>query len=175
MFVKNGNLPAGLAEKIGVKAERAEVPDGSPGETVIWLICAVLAAGAIGFTLYVRDRDIPPLPLENPELRHLERRRQVLYDNLKDLQFEYHQGKLSDEDYQALKAGFLGDLAGIMDAIERLEIVAAGPGKQRSAEGKERVKAGTAHAASMRICPSCQAENQPENQFCGKCGKGLAP
>jgi len=88
---------------------------------VVWLICALLAVAAIGFTLFVRERDIPAASLENPELKHLERRRQVLYDNLKDLQFEYHQGKLSDEDYQSLKAGFLGDLAGVMDAVERLE------------------------------------------------------
>ena len=141
---------------------------------MIWLVCAVIAAGAIGFTLYVRDRDIPPLPHENPELRHLESRRQILYDNLKDLQFEFHQGKLSDEDYQSLKAGFLGDLAGIMDAIERLEAAPALPGKQRPAEGKARVKAQAGHAANSNICPSCQAENPPDHKFCGKCGKGLA-
>ena len=141
---------------------------------MIWLVCAVLAAGAIAFTLYVRDRDIPPQPRENPELRHLERRRQILYDNLKDLQFEYHQGKLSDGDYQSLKAGFLGDLAGIMDAIERLEAATAGPGKQRPTEGKEKMKAGPARAASMQICPFCQTENPADHQFCGKCGKGFA-
>lgn len=149
---------------------------------MIWLVCAVLAAGAIGFTLYVRDRDIPPPPLENPELRHLERRRQVLYDNLKDLQFEYHQGKLSEGDYQSLKAGFLGDLAGVMDAMEKLETAAATPttGKRRTSErptteAKGKVKAGAAHPAGMKVCPSCQAENPPDHLFCGKCGKGLAP
>lgn len=141
---------------------------------MIWLVCAVIAAGAIGFTLYVRDRDIPPPPHENPELRHLERRRQILYDNLKDLQFEFHQGKLSDEDYQSLKAGFLGDLAGIMDAIERLETAAARPGKQRPEEEKAKVKGKPGHLAHAKICPSCQAENPPEHQFCGNCGKGLA-
>lgn len=109
---------------------------------MVWFVCAVLAVGAIGFTLYVRDRDIPPAPLENPELRHLERRRQILYDNLKDLQFEYHQGKLSDNDYQSLKAGFLGDLAGIMDTIERLEGATAKPAKPRSSGTKRNVKAG---------------------------------
>ncbi len=141
---------------------------------MIWLVCAVLAVGAIGFTLYVRDRDIPPLPFENPELRHLERRRQILYDNLKDLQFEYLQGKLSDDDYQSLKAGFLGDLAGIMDTIERLEAATAMPAKPRALETKEKVKAGSAHRASMKTCPFCQAENPAGHQFCGKCGKGLA-
>jgi hypothetical protein len=146
---------------------------------VIWLVCAVLAAVVIGFTLYVRDRDIPPLPVENPELRHLERRRQILYDNLKDLQFEYHQGKLSDEDYQSLKAGFLGDLAGIMDAMERVASATTRPEKQPPPEGKPKVKAQSGQPAgtpaSTNVCPSCQAENPPGHRFCGNCGKALAP
>ncbi len=85
----------------------------------IVIVCSLVAIGALGFTLLVREKDIPPAPFENPELKHLENRRQVLYDNLKDLQFEFHQGKLSEEDYQSLKAGFLYDLAGLMNAIER--------------------------------------------------------
>ena len=88
---------------------------------MIVIICALLAMGAIGFTLLVRARDIPPPPVEIPELKHLETRRQVLYENLKDLQFEYLQGKLSDADYQSVKGGFLNDLAGVMASIEPLQ------------------------------------------------------
>jgi len=145
---------------------------------VVWLVCALLAAGAIAFTLFVRERDIPPAPLENPELKHLETKRQVLYDNLKDLQFEYHQGKLSDGDYQSLKAGFLGDLAAVMEAIEHME-QAGGAGPKEAISpgpgGKERLKPGNTRQSSIYLCPSCQAENPPENRFCGKCGKALAP
>ena len=88
---------------------------------MIVIICGLLAVGAIGFTLLVRERDIPPAPVENPELKHLESRRQVLYENLKDLQFEYLQGKLSEADYQSVKSGFLNDLAGVMASIEQLQ------------------------------------------------------
>lgn len=144
---------------------------------MVWLVCAVLAAGAIGFTLFVRERDIPPPPLENPELKHLETKRQVLYDNLKDLQFEYHQGKLSEGDYQSLKAGFLGDLAGVMEAIERLEQAGGARPKEtipEGSEGKGKLKQGKTRQSSVTICPSCKAENPPEHRFCGKCGKALA-
>jgi ribosomal protein L40E len=137
----------------------------------------VLAAGAIGFTLFVRQRDVPPAPVENPELKHLEARRQVLYDNLKDLQFEYHQGKLSEGDYQSLKAGFLGDLAGMMEAIERLEQATGARSKEVTSQGpedKEKLKQGKTQPG-VNVCPSCQAENPPDHRFCGKCGKALAP
>ena len=132
-----------------------------------------MAVGAIGFTLFIRERDIPPRPLENPELKHLERRRQVLYDNLKDLQFEYHQGKLSDEDYQSLKAGFLGDLAGVMDAIERLEQSSRARPKEDRAAGKEKPKHGGGTLPGAVRCPSCQADSPPGHRFCGHCGKPL--
>lgn len=145
---------------------------------MVVLICALLAAAAIGFTLLVRERDIPPAPAENPELKHLEDRRKVLYENQKDLQFEYHQGKLSEEDYQSLKQGFLYDLAGVMDSIERLELRKGKPGKgtmaaEAAAKEKPRVESSPAKPRTA-VCPSCNAPNPPANRFCGNCGKPLA-
>ncbi len=141
------------------------------------VVCALLAVGAIGFTLLVRERDIPPAPVENPELKHLGTRRQVLYENLKDLQFEYLQGKLSDEDYQSLKGGFLYDLAAVMDAIERLQ---PAPGKKEkksappglAAKEHSKPKRAAVESAS-RSCPACSKENPPANRFCGHCGAAL--
>jgi len=137
---------------------------------VVVIICALLAVGAIGFTLVVRERDIPPAPVENPELKHQETRRQVLLENLKDLQFEYHQGKLSDSDYQSLKAGFLYDLAAVMDSIERLQA------KDREAESKKKVKskAKPVAGAGENKCSSCGSSNPPSNRFCGQCGTALS-
>lgn len=153
---------------------------------MVLAICVLIAGVAIGFTLFVREQDIPPAPVEDPELKHLETRRQVLYENLKDLQFEYHQGKLTDQDYQSLKQGFLYDLAGVMDSIERTgrqpekhsksahKSVSAA--EQRSApESKLKSKGRPGAAASEgNICPACQGANPAGNRFCGHCGKPLA-
>ena len=147
---------------------------------MIVVICLLLAAGAIGFTLFVREQDIPPAPMENPELKHLEARRQVLYENLKDLQFEYHQGKLTDEDYQSLKQGFLYDLAGVMDSIERLELRGgkqtkfshkAEPIAERTSKSQQKH---TAPSSERNLCPSCKKSNPEGNRFCGHCGQPLA-
>ena len=136
---------------------------------LVVIICALLAVGAIGFTLVVRERDIPPAPVENPELKHQETRRQVLLENLKDLQFEYHQGKLSDSDYQSLKSGFLYELAAVMDSIERLQA------KDKEAESKKKAKPKAKPVASGGEikCPSCASSNPPSNRFCGQCGTAL--
>jgi hypothetical protein len=140
----------------------------------------LLAAGAIGFTLFVREQDIPPAPVENPELKHLEDRRQVLYENLKDLQFEYHQGKLTDEDYQSLKQKFLYDLAGVMDSIERIKPDSEKETRTSRKEGRPAPAAAVSAlkrkqaSAEGNICSSCESPNPPGNRFCGQCGGPLS-
>ena len=148
-------------------------------------ICVLLAGLAIGFTLFVREQDIPPAPVENPELKHLYDRRAVLYENLKDLQFEYHQGKLSDEDYQSLKQGFLYDLAGVMDSIERMEVRKEKPAKSARKAGTQTATPVVTPIATKDkrvkensdtveiVCGTCQASNPAANRFCGRCGAAL--
>ena len=150
---------------------------------MVVLVCVLLAAAAIGFTLVVRERDIPPAPVEDPELKHLEVRRQTLYDNLKDLQFEYHQGKLSEEDYQSLKHGFLYDLAGVMDSIERRTLrkpkpakgsASAAPTVKAEAAGNQQPAAAATATPEVISCPSCGAANPVANLFCGQCAQPLS-
>ena len=78
---------------------------------MILLACAVLLiAVTVAFTFFVRTQDIPQVPPVSP-VRHLEERRASIYENLRDLQFEYRVGKLSDADYQQSKVGLQKELA----------------------------------------------------------------
>jgi hypothetical protein len=62
-------------------------------------IACILTAGVLLFILGVRPRDLPePLPVS--PFQHLDERKAAIYENLRDLQFEYRVGKLSDADYQ---------------------------------------------------------------------------
>ena len=56
---------------------------------------ALLGAGMIGFLLFIRVKDIPKPAPESP-FKHLEERKAAIYENLRDLQFEYRLDKLSD-------------------------------------------------------------------------------
>lgn len=153
---------------------------------MVILLCSIVAALCIGFTLAVRAKDVPPRPSENPDLKHLEDRKQVLYENMKDLQFEYHQGKLSDEDYESLKQRFQYDLAVVLSSIDRMGV----PGRPKApsaANAGDGTATGTGDGAddggggkksqaasrSSNTCPSCQAANPAGNRFCGKCGKAI--
>ncbi len=79
----------------------------------------LLIAVTVLFTFSIRDKDMPaPEPLS--PTRHLDERRAAIYENLRDLQFEYRVGKLSDTDYQQTKVGLQKELAGVLAEIEKV-------------------------------------------------------
>ncbi len=56
-----------------------------------------------------------------PALKRLLRRKETIYENIKDLDFEYKMGKLSDEDYQRLHQDYLREAYGVVSQIESIQ------------------------------------------------------
>lgn len=54
-------------------------------------------------------------------LKRLLRRKETIYENIKDLDFEYKMGKLSDEDYQRLHQDYLAEAYGVVSQIESIQ------------------------------------------------------
>lgn len=54
-------------------------------------------------------------------LKRLLRRKETIYENIKDLDFEYKMGKLSDEDYQRLHQDYLAEAYGVVNQIEAIQ------------------------------------------------------
>ena len=124
---------------------------------------ALLGACMIGFLLFIRVKDIPkPVP-ESP-FKHLEERKAAIYENLRDLQFEYRLDKLSDEDYKATKLELQKDLAQVMAETDRIkaELASFGVAPQP-----------VVVAAKRPTCPSCGASFDKPLKFCGECGKPM--
>src|SRR5277367_2679927 len=125
----------------------------------------VVVAATVFFTLFVRLKDIPPPEPVSPT-RHLEERKAAIYENLRDLQFEYRVGKLSDTDYQQTKVGLQRELAGVLAEIDRLGPVVAAVAVAPKPKPVE-VTPGT-------VCPHCDAKFLKPMKFCGECGKAMA-
>jgi len=120
------------------------------------------------FTFSIRDKDMPaPEPLS--PTRHLDERRAAIYENLRDLQFEYRVGKLSDADYQQTKVGLQKELAGVLAEIERVTT----SGVQTTAPAAQ-VKAAAPKVTPGTVCPHCNAKFAKPMKFCGECGKEMA-
>src|SRR5215469_6409180 len=116
---------------------------------MIIILASLLTVGVLVFILSVRAKDLPePEPVSPFE--HLDERKAAIYENLRDLQFEYRVGKLSDEDYQQTKQDLQKELAGVLAEIDRLKQALA---TQQQAPAPPAVPAKKARY----ICPSCKA------------------
>jgi hypothetical protein len=138
---------------------------------LIIAIACIIALAVVAFLLGVRAKDLPEPEPVSP-FDHLDERKAAIYENLRDLQFEYRVGKLSDQDYQLTKRDLQKELAGVLAEVDRLKariaengfvspIVPAAP------------KPVANETAKYLICSSCGAKFEKELKFCGECGKPM--
>jgi hypothetical protein len=128
-------------------------------------IAVLLTIGTLVFTLLVRSKDVPaPEPVSPTQ--HLDERKAQIYDNLRDLQFEYRLGKLSDEDYQKTKVGLQAELAKVLAEIDAI--------KAQQPPAKAALKPVRKPEATGTTCPHCSATFDRPLKFCGECGKAMA-
>ena len=127
-------------------------------------LASLITIGVIMFIVSVRARDLPPPEPVSP-FQHLDERKAAIYENLRDLQFEFRVGKLSEQDYQHTKLDLQRELAGVMAEVDRV--------KGEIAAGKIPVAAAEIVKAAAYVCPSCKAEFAQPLKFCGECGKPM--
>jgi hypothetical protein len=134
---------------------------------VIIPITCVVAIAVIAFILGVRPKDVPAPEPVSP-FQHLDERKAAIYENLRDLQFEYRVGKLSDDDYQSTKKDLQKELARVLAEVDKLKNGAAA-----SIPAPPPPPAKAVAPASGLVCPSCGAKFAQELKFCGECGKPM--
>jgi len=134
---------------------------------VIIAITSVLAIAVIAWLLLVRPADLPIAETPSPAA-HLVERRAAIYENLRDLQFEYRVGKLSDTDYQQTKRDLQKELAGVLAEIDQIQSGAPVPKAAPAALAAVATPVGPPYT-----CPSCRASFQVDLRFCGECGKPM--
>ena len=138
---------------------------------IIVIIAALLAVGVIAFILTVRAKDLPePLPVS--PFQHLDERKAAIYENLRDLQFEYRVGKLSDHDYQQTKKDLQRELAGVLAEVDRLKLQLSPNGAVPPPAPVATAKPAAAPPDPL-TCPHCGAKFKDLLKFCGECGKPM--
>jgi len=89
------------------------------------LACAVLLVGAFVYVFWL-DRNVEAQHTKT-RLEYLRERREVLYDNLRDLNFEFRAGKYPEEDYAPQRAALENEAAETVAEIDLLESDAFAP------------------------------------------------
>ncbi|MSV35434.1 MAG: zinc ribbon domain-containing protein [Bryobacterales bacterium] len=144
--------------------------------SLVLAVVAVLAVTLL-YTLFVRAKDIPAPDPVSPT-RHLDERKAAIYENLRDLQFEYRVGKLSDADYVQTKLALQKELGVVVAEAERVVSGRPAPVAAAAVSAAQAVAAPVAEiAAEIKTactCPHCGAEFAEAMRFCGACGKEMA-
>jgi hypothetical protein len=123
---------------------------------MVTVICVLMALSALAFVLFVEPQPVAASVVEQ-QLAPLLRKKDILYENLKDLNFEFRMGKLSDTDYQSAKLASQAELVPLLSVIEELQ------------EKKMREEV----TPPPGWCERCTHQNPSENAFCGQCGATL--
>ena len=82
-------------------------------------ICGVLTLSALYYVFFFPG-EVYAGP-EKTRLIYLGERKEAVYENLRDLNFEYKAGKVPDADYQSMRASLEEEAAAILAEIARLE------------------------------------------------------
>jgi hypothetical protein len=80
--------------------------------------CLCLATAVFLFVFYIRP-DASDLAPHRTKLDQLLERRDTIYDNLRDLRFEYRAGKYSEGDYELMKNSLESEAALVLTEIEQ--------------------------------------------------------
>jgi cytochrome c-type biogenesis protein CcmI len=140
--------------------------------TIALAILLTVAVVAVIFHPLVTGRSAP-LGASGEDLTDAQHRKRMALLALRDVEYDYHAGKLDDTDYRALRAQASSEALAALDEEAQDAPVSAG------ATGRPDVEAEIAALrASIRegaVCAHCAHPNPRGSRFCGECGAAIAP
>jgi hypothetical protein len=88
-------------------------------DTLAVVACVALTAAVLIFVFMIQPDRGDSAPRRS-QLDQLMERRDIIYDNLRDLKFEYRTGKFAEEDYEQMKHTLEAEAALVLAEIERV-------------------------------------------------------
>jgi hypothetical protein len=92
--------------------------------------CLLFTAATLYYVFFIPEKLF--LGPEKTRASYLRERKDAVYENLRDLNFEYKAGKVPDLDYQQLKTSLQDEAATLLAEIARLEAKSADPRNSKS-------------------------------------------
>jgi hypothetical protein len=91
----------------------------APSDWAVLGACLALAAATMLFIFYIQP-DASDLAPHRSKLDQVMERRDTIYDNLRDLRFEFRSGKYAESDYEAMKASLESELAVVLAEVDQV-------------------------------------------------------
>src|SRR5438874_13635962 len=91
-------------------------------DSVDWALMAavLMIAVAVAIFIFYIQPTASDLATRRMKLDQLLERRDTIYDNLRDLRFEYRSGKYSDGDFEAMKTALENEAALVLSEIDQV-------------------------------------------------------
>ncbi len=151
--------------------------------TVIEVVIALILVGFVAYPL-LKEQLGEEESLDLPEdVEELYRRKETTYSALKELEFDFRTGKLSEGDFHELDARYRADALEILASIDAREKgVSDTPGARRARAQRKSPRVTAAEpAASVTAasfaepfaCAACGRMNREDARFCAGCGEEL--
>ena len=122
-------------------------------------LIGVVSLAFIGYPLIRGSAAMEPGAREMVlNLVELEKKRDLTYSAIKELDFDYQMGKLSGEDYQQIKRKYEEQAVAILEEMDRIK------GEAKAPSGRP----------ARTLCPGCGGQLQAGARFCPDCGQKLA-
>lgn len=87
--------------------------------TAVLLACMLITFGTLVYVFALPGKLY--LGPKKTRLSYLRERKDAIYENLRDLNFEYKAGKFPDNDYQTMKTSLEDEAAAVLSEIAHLE------------------------------------------------------
>jgi len=97
-----------------------QLPPGTGDSVSLAIVlCALLTAASLVY-IFMPPRELAS-GAEKTRLSYLRERKEQVYENLRDLNFEYKAGKYPEADYQQMRTSLEDEAAAILAEMEQLE------------------------------------------------------
>ncbi len=103
----------------------------------IALACIALAAATVVFVFFL-DPEPEEAVAHRTRLDQLIERREVIYENLRDLKFEHRSGKFSEADFEEMKRAMETEAAVVLAEMDQLTGNASPQARRRSKDVQAR-------------------------------------
>ncbi|MEE8413022.1 MAG: zinc-ribbon domain-containing protein [Dehalococcoidales bacterium] len=147
----------------------------------IALLLTVLTFSFIAYPLF-RRRLVSAVSPDDEKYRELSSKRGTTYSMLKELEFDYQSGILTEEDYKDLEVRYKKKAIAILkdaDGLEKGTEVGEEIEKQvqalrRGKSSQSKTDRQPGGASERTFCTQCGSRAQENDKFCASCGAGLS-
>jgi hypothetical protein len=132
---------------------------------IVALILTVLTFTFVAIPFFRRRKRYSD-SVEYQKLQELYSQRDITYSMLKELEFDFQSGVLTEADYLDLETRYKGKAISILRSINDL-------GKDTQVEDEIEEQVLGLRRGKDRFCPQCGVTFQESDHFCSSCGTSL--